>query len=264
VPTLRRLLPLGEPRSGCETMLRAPGSGPDAIGAAPRRRAEPLHSGPVPLLRHRSHWLVAIVVLFYSPSVVGDEVHERSADSEAGVRAWQRCSVCHGADGAGNPDGTFPKIAGQYAPVIEAQLAAIRSSERSNPVMKPHVEELSDARDVADVAAFVAAMPRDATCQPGPGDDLERGARLYRTACARCHGEAGQGDAAERVPWLACQHYAYLLRRARQLAAWGRNAHPGTDPPLSTLTDADLRAVTDHAARLPAPAPTPQTPNTPD
>lgn len=172
--------------------------------------------------------------------------------SPAGERLWQRCAVCHGADGAGTQDGTFPKIAGQYASVVRAQLDAIRTGERPNPVMKPHVEELADARDVADVADWVAAMPRDMACDAGPGDDLERGARLYETACASCHAASGQGNAGEGVPWIACQHHAYLLRRVRQLASWGGGAHPEIEPPLRSLTDAELRAVVDHAARLPA------------
>jgi cytochrome c553 len=183
---------------------------------------------------------------------MGDDARDRAAPSPEVARTWERCAVCHGADGSGRPDGTFPKIAGQHASVIAAQLEAIRSGTRPNPVMRPHVEVLSDARDVADIAAFVAVMPRDATCETGPGDDLERGARLYGEACASCHGEAGQGDASRAVPRIACQHYRYLLRRARQLAAWGRNGHPETEPPLARWTDADLRAVMDHAARLSA------------
>lgn len=162
--------------------------------------------------------------------------------------------MCHGAAGEGLSDGTFPKLAGQHASVVRIQLEAIRTGARSNPIMQPHVAALSDPRDVADVAAFVAAMPRNEVCQAGPGDDLARGERLYDEACASCHGAAGQGDAEAGVPWVACQHYAYLLRRARKLASWGTNAHPETSPPLARLTDAELRAVMDHAARLPASA----------
>jgi cytochrome c553 len=205
---------------------------------------------PHPRLRLAA--FVASSLLLLAPNASAGEALEQVPDPAAGAAAWQRCAVCHGADGAGLPDGTFPKIAGQHASVIESQLAAIRSGERPNPVMKPHVEDLVDDRDVADVVAHVAAMPRDETCHPGPGDDLDRGARLYRDGCAECHGDRGEGDAAQGVPWLACQHYAYLLRRARLLASWGRNAHPETQPPLSELTDRDLRAVVDHAARLAA------------
>jgi len=212
----------------------------------------------MPHRRRRSCSLVVIALLAigsFSSSASGDDAPDPQAgtrDLEAGARLWERCAVCHGADGAGRPDGTFPKIAGQHASVIERQIAAIRSGDRSNPVMKPHVEGLADVRDVGDVAAFIAAMPRDPVCQVGPGDDLDLGDRLYRGSCATCHGEAGQGDAAEQVPWMACQHYAYLLRRARQFASFGRSAHPTTEPPLAEWNDAELRAVMDHAARLSA------------
>ena len=196
------------------------------------------------LSRWRLPGLLALAALWLCPAA--------SADDAPGTRAWQRCAVCHGEDGAGRADGTFPKIAGQYASVIRAQLAAIREGARPNPVMKPHVDAISDARDLADVATFVESMPRNANCTAEPGDDPERGEQLYRSGCASCHGEDGQGNAAEKIPWIACQYPAYLLRRVRQQASWGPTRHPETKPPLAQWSDAELRAVVDFAARLPA------------
>jgi cytochrome c553 len=228
---------------------------PFEIGATrcgPTRRLDALHSGPMPHRPLNQLVLFISVVAILSIPASADVVSSDGAAPSDGARAWQRCAVCHGAEGAGSSDGTFPKIGGQYASVIAAQLAAIRSGERSNPVMKPHVEELSDVRDVADVAEYVAGMPRDTTCHPGPGTDLAGGQVLYDAACASCHGAVGQGASASKVPWLACQHYDYLLRRARQLASWGPSAHPNIEPPLERLTDAELRAVMDYASRFPA------------
>jgi cytochrome c553 len=228
---------------------------PFEIGATrcgPAGRLDALHSGPMPHRPLNQLVLFISVVAILSIPASADEVSSDGAAPSDGARAWQRCAVCHGADGAGSSDGTFPKIGGQYASVIAAQLAAIRSGERSNPVMKPHVEELSDERDVADVAAYVAGMPRDSTCHSGPGTDLAQGEALYDAACASCHGATGQGASASKVPWLACQHYDYLLRRARQLASWGPSAHPNIEPPLDGLTDVQLRAVMDYASRFAA------------
>ncbi len=232
----------------------------EAAARAPAIRGAPTLP-PVPRPRPRTLLLLALsLALPPAPAIADDTpaadtstsgpISPSTSTSGPGARTWERCAVCHGADGAGRPDGTFPKIAGQHASVVRAQLEAIRAGERPNPVMQPHVEPLADVRDLVDVAAFVAAMPRDPVCHVGPGDDLERGARLYRERCASCHGAAGEGDAEEGVPWLACQHHAYLLRRARQLASWGRNAHPETSPPLARMTDAELRAAMDYAARL--------------
>jgi cytochrome c553 len=177
---------------------------------------------------------------------------ETAVDLEPGRRAFQRCAVCHRADGAGRPDGTFPKIAGQHSSVIVAQLDAIRSGARPNPVMAPHIEVLVDEREIADVAVYVESLPAPALRGLGPGEQLEQGERIYRSECASCHGAGGEGDAVRRVPVVAGQHYAYLLRRARNLASWGQNGHPATERPLDEFSDAELRAVMDYAARLQA------------
>ncbi len=192
--------------------------------------------------------LAALTVLATASGATAEDAP--SADLVSGERIWQRCAVCHGADGAGRPDGTFPRIAGQHDSVVRAQLAAIRSGTRSNPVMQPHVEDLVDDRELADVAAYVAALPRRGACGLGPGNDLERGERIYRETCESCHGDDGLGDAERLVPVISCQHYAYLLRRARDLASWSRNGHPATERPLDAFTDPELRAVMDYAARL--------------
>lgn len=42
------------------------------------------------------------------------------------------CSACHGPDGVGNNQAGFPKLAGQHAEYIVAQLIAYRDNKRSN------------------------------------------------------------------------------------------------------------------------------------
>lgn len=187
-------------------------------------------------------------------AAAGPPAAEPDADLADGRAAYERCAVCHGPDGAGRTDGTFPKIAGQYRSVVFAQLVAIRSGARPNPVMEPHAQALTDDRELEDVAAYVASLPKPAAVGLGPGDRLERGGSIYRRTCAGCHGVAGEGDAEQRVPYVAGQHYAYLLRRVRSFASWGpqSDAHPATEPPLAGFTDAELQAVVDYAGRLPA------------
>ena len=191
-----------------------------------------------------------LALLLASPPLA--EGDAPAIDLEAGRRAYERCAVCHRPDGGGRADGTFPKIAGQHSAVIEAQLGAIRSGRRSNPVMEPHAQALLDDRELAEVSAYIASLPVPPERGLGPGEELERGQRIYRADCASCHGVAGEGDPERLVPVVAGQHYAYLLRRARMLASWGQNGHPATDRPLDQLTDAELRAVMDYAARLTA------------
>ena len=46
----------------------------------------------------------------------------------------------------------------------------------------------------------------------------ERGAQLFRSQCASCHGRAARGDAARLVPALAGQRRAYLIKQLADFA----------------------------------------------
>jgi len=177
------------------------------------------------------------------------------ADVDRGREAYLVCAVCHGVDGAGLDDGTFPQLAGQHATVIVKQLADIRSGRRENPIMLPYALQLIDAQQLADVAGYIASLPRPARQGLGKGTDLAAGADLYRRNCAGCHGAEGEGEAARFIPLLAGQHYAYLLRQVRDIGA-GRcgNAHPEMAVLVERLHDAELRALVDFAARLGTPS----------
>jgi len=80
------------------------------------------------------------VATFYAgqtlqPAAAGDK--DRAAHGQklwrGGVTARQvaACAGCHGPDGAGIP-GLYPRISGQFAEYIEAQLKAFRSGSRTN------------------------------------------------------------------------------------------------------------------------------------
>lgn len=183
-------------------------------------------------------------------------VADETSDLEAGRRAYQRCSVCHLPDAAGRTDGTFPSLAGQHRSVIVKQLVDIREGQRSNPIMQPHAQALVDAREIDDVAAYLASLPLPAEPGRGEADDLERGTQLYARDCVACHGARGDGDAARTIPVLGGQHYAYLLRQIRAIAGGRRgNSHPEMQSRIRDYTDAELRAVVDYASRLPGRGP---------
>jgi cytochrome c553 len=175
-----------------------------------------------------------------------------AGDPARGARVYESCAACHLTNGAGRDDGSFPQLAGQHARVVAKQLLDIRSGRRANPVMAPFAEMLGDPRDVADVAAYVAALPVPAGRGLGPGDELERGRSLYERDCARCHGASGEGNAETLTPMLGGQHYRYLLRQARDIAGGRRReVHPEARAVLATYSDAELKAVSDFASRLP-------------
>ena len=76
---------------------------------------------------------------------------------EAGKQKSVPCQACHGADG-NSIDPMYPKIAGQYADYLARSLHEYRSGHRKNPIMAGFATPLTD-QDIADLAAFYAAMP---------------------------------------------------------------------------------------------------------
>jgi cytochrome c553 len=72
-------------------------------------------------------------------------------------RSVPACSGCHGPSGAGMP-AQYPRLAGQHADYVEAQLAAFRSGARhNNPVMTAVAAKPND-RDIKAVADYVAGL----------------------------------------------------------------------------------------------------------
>ena len=83
----------------------------------------------------------------------GEKIY-RGGIAERGVPA---CAGCHGPSGAGMP-AQYPRLAGQHADYVEAQLAAFRSGARhNNPVMTGVAAKLND-RDIKAVADYVAGL----------------------------------------------------------------------------------------------------------
>ena len=80
----------------------------------------------------------------------------RAGVSTRGVAA---CTACHGPNGSGIP-AQYPRLAGQYAEYVSAQLKAFRSGERANDanrMMRAVAEKLSD-KDIAALAEYIAGL----------------------------------------------------------------------------------------------------------
>jgi cytochrome c553 len=172
-------------------------------------------------------------------------------DLQAGRESYEVCASCHLPSGAGRPDGTFPQLAGQHASVLLKQMVDIREGRRSNPIMEPFVRTVSGPQELADLATYIASLPVPEDNGKGDGDELELGRRLFERDCATCHGVNGEGRSETALPRLAGQHYRYLLRQLRDIAAARRhNAAPGMATVVEAYDDAELQAVADWASRL--------------
>ena len=175
----------------------------------------------------------------------------KKGDLENGEEAYEICSACHLPSGAGRPDGTFPQLAGQHTTVIIKQIADIREGRRDNPIMYPFAKTLIDPQELADVAAYIETLPIPTDNGKGPGTNLDHGKKLYDRDCVKCHGDFGEGDRDKYYPVLAGQHYEYLLRQIRDIAAKRRrNANPDMVKVVVEYDDDDLTAVVDYMSRL--------------
>jgi cytochrome c553 len=176
-----------------------------------------------------------------------------SADTAHGARLFGICSECHGPRAEGNANGWPPQIAGQHARVIAKELTDFRAGVRWYDPMERiagrHV--LQRTQDVADVAAYVAALAPSSATTPGPGRGLEQGAQLYVRRCAWCHGPQGEGNDERFVPRVAGQQYEYLLRQLQDTREGRRPNMQAQHPRLVAGSSMDeLSGLADYMARL--------------
>ena len=134
--------------------------------------------------------------------------------------AEQVCSNCHGLDGnSASPN--FPRLAGQPASYLEAQLRQFRSHNRSDPAGFVYMWGLSrgltDAQ-IADLAKYFSAQ----LAKPNEASDArfaDKGRSIYESGipaasvppCSTCHGPKGYGT--ETFPRLAGQHADYVVKQ---------------------------------------------------
>ena len=144
-----------------------------------------------------------------------DRALHAKANLQHGEELFQTCATCHGPTGNGADDGSIPRIAGQHFRVLVRQLVDYRYEMRWDIRMEHYAGRglLKDAQSIADVAAYVAQLARDAPRNVGDGSLLRHGAQVYAQRCAECHGPKGEGERLVLVPRVAGQHYAYLLRQ---------------------------------------------------
>src|SRR3984885_8217006 len=161
----------------------------------------------------------------------GAETPAAAANGSPLERTVQTCGTCHGTNGR-SVSPTFPNLAAQTAPYIEAQLKAFKDESRADPDAQAYMwgmaAQLSDAM-ITELGAYFAKQ----TAAPGkPGDSalMKRGKLVFEEGvparqippCASCHGAHGEGMAT--FPRLAGQHAPYLLKQLLVIQNALRNA----------------------------------------
>ena len=181
-------------------------------------------------------------------------------DPENARDILETCAACHGKNGEGGKNGTYPRLAGLKAEYIAKQLRAFKARERINIPMYPYATERElPASDVLDIARLLSkielptempaldesmsALERLRAAQavfnvPRVEGDVDRGAELYADECGDCHGEEGWGDG--DAPQLAGQHTEYLRRQVENFRS-GDRVNEDMEGVLDGLDDQDLQ-----------------------
>lgn len=128
-----------------------------------------------------------------------------SADLPAGLTPMLAdCARCHGEDGRGHPDGSFPRLDIQTPTYLELTLRAFRDGQRASGFMQAAVAGLTDA-ELADLAAHFGqqADAGDEADASLASDDATR-----RPACIACHGSPR--PIRDEFPTLSGQYEPYI------------------------------------------------------
>jgi cytochrome c553 len=176
-------------------------------------------------------------------------------DLQRGAELFRQCISCHGYNGAGQANGSVPRIGGQHYRVVLKQLVDFRHGKRWDFRMESLADQhhLEGSQDLADVALFVASQDRAGppAAGVGDGDDIERGQRIFAARCQGCHGAAAEGNDSKTIPRLAGQHYGYLERQIYDAVDGRRPTMLRTHSPrLENLDFQQVRALADFLSRL--------------
>ncbi|MDX1594228.1 MAG: c-type cytochrome [Gammaproteobacteria bacterium] len=172
-------------------------------------------------------------------------------------KPWDTCVSCHGADGNSvNP--IWPKLAGQGAPYLAKQLHDFKAGRRSDPLMSGMAMAVPDAA-VDEVAEYFASQEVTPGAPVKP-ELVAQGEKLYTagnletgvTACAACHGPAGNGNWPGKYPALHAQHAAYTIKQLQMFREGTRANDPNQmmRDVASKLTEQEIEAVAMYLSTL--------------
>jgi cytochrome c553 len=173
--------------------------------------------------------VAAIALGLASRAVPADEI-DAATRAHAQSVAVTVCGTCHGATGNSSQP-KFPRLAGQKASYLAAQLKAFRAQTRGDPDAIGYMWGMSSELDDSSIEALAAyyaaqkAEPSSTGNSPlvGPGKQIyEQGIGSEGVpACSSCHGPDAHGLA--EFPRLAGQHAQYVLKQLASFQSSMRN-----------------------------------------
>jgi cytochrome c553 len=169
------------------------------------------------------------------------------------TRIYAPCVVCHQLNAWGSTDGSIPNLAGQQKIYLATQLDLFASGARVDTAMQvvtAHPKS-ADHLEFAAVSGYLSALAWNPRPVKGSGEHLRVGQELYTHICAACHGPGGRGQASNRVPRIAGQHYPYLRHQVEEAARLHRDlAPPEMTSALRGMRESEKDALADYISRL--------------
>lgn len=180
-----------------------------------------------------------------------------AGDATAGHKlADAECKGCHGLDGGSVAPGV-PHLAAQNERYLLASLKAYKEGKRGHAALKVITERMGEA-DMRNVSAYYAGLPASgiATAKDLARTSPYETGKARAVACAKCHGEDGNGTA-PGIPSLAGQQVRYLVTALQEYVRGERKSSP-MHAVMRSLSPSDMEAVSiffaSHArAEKPAP-----------
>jgi cytochrome c553 len=180
-------------------------------------------------MRTLALWLAGAALIAGGTRAWGDE-------PDATTRAYAQhlaitvCGTCHGTTG-NSQQPKYPRLAGQNANYLAAQLKAFRAQTRGDPDAIGYMWGMASQLDddtIQALAAYYAAQKAEPSAR-APSAAASRGRSIYEQgvaaqgvpACSSCHGPDAHGTA--DFPRLAGQHAQYVLKQLGSFQSNMRN-----------------------------------------
>jgi len=191
--------------------------------------------------------------MFAVPGFTDDAPGPSGAGQSARATISSTCQNCHGMNGDSTSP-TFPRLNGQKAEYIEAQLKAFRGHTRADPHAQAYMWGMASQLDDALIAELAKYYAGQAPTDPQAGGALAaEGKKIFTQGaekenippCQACHGDHGEGNGT--TPRLAGQHSDYLIKQLEAFRSLSRQndvMHANT----KDMTDSQIVAIASYLA----------------
>ena len=195
--------------------------------------------------------LASNIVLCIALCIIYYDSHAEESYSRADKLALM-CFECHTADN-NNPDPMIPKLIGQNADYLVAQILHYKTGSRASTVM---IDLLKDAEleDIKAIAEYFSTRPamtgtKKETALSIKGKDVYLG-----NNCHFCHGQDGDSVNAyiNGAPLITGQNKEYLYKTMKDMQAEKRPVDMFNlmQQVLLKLTNDDIEAVSEYISTL--------------